>query len=277
MNEIDLLEQQAIDAAINLNWPTAIDLNTKILAKQEYNLGAILRLGFAYLQKNDLPRAKKTYNKALQIQSENTIALENIERIKILETRGTKITIKRDKKFDPNLFLEVPGKTKASTLVNLGQKNVLAQLTIGDEVFPISKKRKAEIRTSSKEYVGSLPDDLSKRIFLFIRGGSEYSCFIKEVSLNKVVVFIREEKKGRKLIRYSSFPKNIQTNMAKVGSADDEPNKPGDDTHEEDADAAGAVSENELERLAENLSPEDKDFYTGSFVRDEDDEENLEE
>lgn len=275
MNDIDLLEQQAIDAAINLNWQTAIDLNTKILAKQEYNLGAILRLGFAYLQKNDLPKAKKTYQRALKIQSENSIALENIERIKVLETKGSKNTIKREKKFDPNLFLEIPGKTKASTLVNLGQKNVLAQLTIGEEVYLISKKRKTEIRNSQKEYIGSLPDDLSKRVFLFIKGESEYTCFIKEVSLNKVVVFIREEKKGRKLQRYSSFPKNIQTNMARVGSAEDE-TKQSDDAHEEDSDSG--LSDNELERLAESLNQEEKtDFYGAAFERDEDDEENLEE
>lgn len=273
MNDIDLLEQQAIDAAINLNWPTAVDLNTKILAKQEYNLGAILRLGFAYLQKNDLPRAKKTYLKALKIQSENNIALENIERIKILEVRGNKSTMKRDKKFDPNLFLEVPGKTKASTLVNLGQKSVLAQLTIGEEVFLISKKRKTEIRNSNKEYIGSLPDDLSKRVYLFIKGDSVYTCFIKEVSLNKVVVFIREESKGKKVQRFSSFPKNIQTNMAKVGSTDEEPAKPGEDAHEEEVEG---LSDNELERLAESLNHEEKEFYT-PFERDEDDEENLEE
>lgn len=276
MNEIDLLEQQAIDAAINLDWAIAVELNTKILAKQEYNLGAILRLGFAYLQKNDLSKAKKTYEKALKIQSENTIALENIERIKILEVKGTKNTIKRDKKFDPNLFLEVPGKTKASTLVNLGQKNVLAQLTIGEEVYLISKKRKAEIRSSNKEYIGSLPDDLSKRLYLFIKGDSEYTCFIKEVSLNKVIVFIREEKKGRKLQRFSSFPKNIQTNMAKMGSADEENAKPGDESHDDDTE--GGLSDNELERLAESLNQEEKtDFYAADFERDEDDEENLEE
>jgi hypothetical protein len=192
--------------------------------------------------------------------------------MKILETRGSKNTIKRDKKFDPNLFLEVPGKTKASTLVNLGQKSVLAQLTIGEEVYLISKKRKSEIRTMHKEYIGSLPDDLSKRIFLFIRGESVYTSFIKEVSLNKVVVFIREESKGRKLQRYSSFPKNIQTNMAKVGSADDEPAKAADDAHEDENDS---LSDNELERLAESLH-EEKEFYT-PFAREEDDEENLEE
>lgn len=274
MNDIDLLEQRAIDAAINLNWTVAIDLNTQILAKQEYNLGAILRLGYAHIRKDELAKAKKAYQRALTIQSENTIALENIDRIKILELRGGKATSKREKKFDPNLFLEVPGKTKASTLVNLGQKNVLAQLTIGEEVYLISKKRKTEIRTQEKEYIGSLPDDLSKRIYLFIKGESEYACFIKEVSLNKVVVFIREEKKGRKLMRYSSFPKNIQTNMAKMGT-EDENAKPGDDAHDDDQEG---LSDNELERLAESLNQEDnKEFYGASFERDEDDEENLEE
>lgn len=271
MNEHELLEQHAIDAAMNLAWKDAVAFNKQILKGDKLNLSAFLRLGFAYLQMNNLSDALKTYQKVLKIQSENQIALDNIERIKILDQKGQKNEIRRAQKFDPNLFLEVPGKTKSSTLVNLGQKNILAKLTIGDEIIIKSKKRKAEIRTTENEYLGSLPDDLSKRLYLFIKGESEYSCYIKEVSLNKVIVFIKELKKGKKLQRYSSFPKNIQSNMARVNETDD----PTKDHHEDGEDEIDHLSESEIDRLAESLVNEDKDYF---FIeRTEEEEENLEE
>lgn len=272
MNDLELLEQQAVDSAINLDWVEAIKINKRILKTNKNNLNAILRLGFAHLQKHDLKDAKRIYKHALKIQSENQIAQENLERIKILEEKGGKKTTQRDRKFDPNLFLEVPGKTRASILVNLGQKNILAQLTVGEEIVIKPKKIKAEIRTKLNEYIGSLPDDLSKRLYLFIKAGSEYSCFIKDVSLNRVVIFIREEKKGKKVAKYSSFPKNIQTNIGRVGHEEDGKGKTDDADDETGSDS---VAENELERLAENLTHEDKDFF--AFEREEEDEENLEE
>ncbi len=207
----------------------------------------------------------------LKIQTENQIALDHLDRITILVNKDSKKIAKREIKFDPSLFLEVSGKTKSVTLINLGQKNILAQLLVGEEIVIKPKKIKAEIRTKNNEYVGSLADDLSKRIFLFTKAGSEYSCFIKEVSLNRVVVFIREDKKGKKVARYTSFPKNIQTNMMNVNS-DDQKAPAADDAEDTTADHG---TENELERLAENLPHEIKDIY--SFPKEEDDEENLEE
>lgn len=272
MNDHDLIEQQAVDAAINLDWETAITINKQIIKRDKTNLGAHLRMGFAYIQLGQLEDAKKIYSHVLKIQTENQIALDHLDRIAILENKDSKKIGKREIRFDPSLFLEVSGKTKSVTLVNLGQKNILAQLLVGEEVIIKPKKIKAEIRTKNNEYIGTLADDLSKRIFLFTKAGSEYSCFIKEVSLNRVVLFIREDKKGKKVMRYTSFPKNIQTNMMNVSSEDQRgPIK------DEDADdtTTDQGNENELERLAENLPTEIKEVY--NFPKEEDDEENLEE
>ncbi len=272
MNDNDLIEQQAVDAAINLDWDTAIAINKQIIKRDKTNLGAYLRLGFAYIQLGQLPEAKKMYHHVLKIQSENQIALDHLDRIAILENKGATKPSQRQIRFDPSLFLEIAGKTKSVALVNLGQKNILAELLVGEEVVIKPKKIKAEIRTKNNEYIGTLADDLSKRIFLFTKAGSEYSCFIKEVSLNRVVVFIREDKKGKKVARYTSFPKNIQTNMMNVGS-DDQRTGAGQDENEDFHGEHG--TENELERLAENLPHEIKDIY--SFTKEEEDEENLEE
>ncbi len=250
MNEIDILEQHAVDAAISSHWKDAISLNKKISKLDKNNLGAQLRLGYAYIQLHLLKDAKTAYKKVLRLQKGNQIAEENLERIKILEVRGAKKPPKKDVKLDPNLFLEFPGKTKSSTLVNLGQKNTLAHLVIGQQVYLKPKRRKIEIRTENNDYIGALPDDLSRRLLLFTKAGSLYTAFIKEVSLSKTVVFIKEEKRGKKVLRYASFPRNIQVDMSKVSAQEGS----GEDDADED------VLESDLEKLAETLSSEEKDL-----------------
>ena len=266
MNELDFLEQQAVDAAIGADWKDAISFNKKIFKMDTNNLAAQLRLGFAYLQLSNYKDAKTAYRKALRIQKGNQIAEENLERIKILEVRGGKKILKKGVKLDPNLFLELPGKTKSSTLVNLGQKNALAHLVIGQQVELKPKKRKIEVRTDTKDYIGALPDDLSKRLLLFTKAGSQYSAFIKEVSLNKIVIFIREDKKGKKVLRYASFPRNIQVDMSKVSHTEG---------HEDEAEEE--VLDGDLEKLAETLSShEEKDLnlmYVDEGRQDDDDQE----
>lgn len=277
------LEQQAIDAAIERRFADAIKLNTAILKEDDHNLGALLRLGFAKLQNGDLAGAKKAYKAVLAQQSENVIAQENLERIDILQQKKgsppspAKV---REDKFNPNLFLEIPGKTKSSVLVNLGQKEVLAHLTIGDQLELKVRRRKLEVRADG-EYVGSLADDLSKRLYVLIKGGSEYSCFIKEISMSRVVVFIREEKKSRRLARFTSFPRNIQSNLSLIERASERVISPEDmelaaERVEDDMEDEEEVAEDELERMAESLGNEDKDeFYELEQESSDDDEENL--
>lgn len=263
MENIEILEQRAINAAINDQWQQAIALNKSIVAIDKTNVDGYLRLGFAYLQINNIKNAKKYYRRALKLQPGSQIAFQNLERIKILDTdtKGLKKDWQKKVVLNPNLFLEIPGKTKSISLVNLGQKDVLARLTIGQEIQIKIKKRKIEIRTKNNEYIGSLPDDLSRRLTIFIKAGSKYSSYIKEVNLNKIVVFIKEDKKGRKVMRYTSFPQFIQANLNEMAqedlkeSVDDEEN-----------------SEIDLYKMAEDLANEDK-FFIPYHNQEEDEEE----
>lgn len=269
MNEIDKIEQRAINAALSLNWQEAILANKKILKMDKDNLGAHLRLGFIYLQTNELKDAKKHYKVSLKIQPNHLLSQDNLEKIKILEQTPIKKREVRELNFNPNLFLEVPGRTKSVLLINPGQKNILAQLTIGEEVYLKPKKRKMEARTKNGEYLGTLPDDLSKRLLLFLKAGSEYSAFIKEDSLNRVVIFIKEDKKGKRVAKYTSFPKNAEGYMSRLTTPQDEEHTDG----EEDE-----LIENDLDKLAEILvhEHEDKEFISYQAAGEED-EENIEE
>lgn len=260
MNELSILEDRSVEAALKSSWKEATEINRQILKLDKNNLAATLRLGFANLQLSNFKEAKKYYQRGLKLQPANTVAKENLDRIKILQSRKTKKGKKIKVLLDPNLFLEVPGKTKSVVLVNLGQKNTLAQLSIGQEVFQKPKKRKVEIRTKNDEYVGSLPDDLSKRLLLFLKADSVYTVFVKEAILNRVVIFMKEEKKGKKVGNYLSFPQNSQSQIREISH-----DKDGDEDSED-------VSQNELEKLAESLTSEDNKEYMSYHETQEDDE-----
>jgi len=217
MEEIDSLETQAIDAAIQANWARAIELNTQILTIDRKNIQALLRIAFSQLQKGEYAQSKKNYHKALRLQPKNSVAHQYLEKIEILEQGTAKPQTKNA--FDPHLFIESFGKTKMTALTNLGQKQTLALLSIGQQMELRIKKRRVEIRTQTDEYVGTLADDISKRLILFIKAKSTYTAYIKEVSFTKVIIFIREDKKGRSVNHHISFPINLQKNIEQIGES----------------------------------------------------------
>jgi tetratricopeptide (TPR) repeat protein len=269
--KIDTLKEQAIEAALKGRWLKAIEFNKKTIAQNSEDLDAYLRLGFSYFQIGDLNNAKKTYVRALKIQPASQIALKNLEKIKILKkkSQATIPSTKENRQFflDPNMFLNSPGKTKVVSLIKLGQINILAKLKIGEKVFLKIKKRRVEIRNKDNEYIGALPDDISKRLILFIKTKAQYSCYIKEVSRKNVDVFIKEEKKGRKLRHYLSFPEDSQDNLKTMLA-----NVEGGETEEEIEGKENASEESplDIEQLAEEI--EEKDFYPETPLEEEDSE-----
>lgn len=263
MKNISELEKQAIDNAINGQWEKAINFNETIIKIDKKNIETYLRLGFAYLQINKTKKAKKCYLKALKLQPNNNLIKKNLERIKILESK--KLTHLKTCSLDPLLFIDIPGKTKTVNLVNCGPKSVLAKLTVGQRVFLVNKKRRVEIRTEDKEYAGCLPDDLSKRLAIFIKNGGLFSVYIKETSLKNTVVLLKEEKKGGKMSKFVTFPTNLNVNLSRLE------NSSGEETNEEDTEEISLL---DLEKLAENLSNEEK--YYLPFDPDEKAEESEE-
>jgi len=262
MQDIDFLEQQAVDAAISLHWKEAITLNKKIAEIDPQNLATYLRLGFAYLQQNDIQSAKKYYNKALKIQPKSSVALENIERIKVLQEKGGGKNKLGVSSISPAQFIEITGKTKTINLVNPGQKNALAKLIVGQKVILCIKRRKLEIRSQSNEYIGTLPDDISRRLISFIKAKSEYATYIKEANLKNVVIFIKEEFKGKSVSNNVSFPINFQKAL-EINNQDTTQN-----TDEEEE------NENEdWEKLIEGHHEEEKETFVGVQSENLDDEE----
>lgn len=273
MDEINTLETHAIDAAIQAQWAAAIELNTKILDLDRKNVQALLRIAFSYLQTGDYEQSKKFYHKALKISPKSSVAHQYLEKIEILEQGNKKPQTKAA--FDPHLFIESFGKTKMTTLTNLGQKQILASLSIGQQMQLKIKKRHVEIRTEQDEYVGTLADDISKRLILFIKAKSTYTAYIKEVSFTKVIIFIREDKKGRTVSHHISFPVNLQKNIEQIGETTQ---NAGSEQHAEESAAEDDedVSVNDWEKMVAEQTEEKEDLL-GIHPEDlEDDEEDEE-
>jgi len=266
MDKITQLEKQAIDAAISANWKDAINLNEEIIDHNKKNIDAYLRLGFALMQNGNFIKAKTYYRKALKLQPGNYVINENLERIKILTSK--KISKTKHPNLDPYLFLEIPGKTKTITLVNCGQKSILARLSIGQPALIIPKKRRIEIRSIDHEYLGCLPDDLSKRMTIFIKAGSSFSCFIKEARLKNITIFLKEEKKGKRVSKYASFPINIQSNLDNLTQGHEEMRE---DLKDDDLEE---LSDNDLEKIAESLNDEKE--YLGFETEEKEEDEGEE-
>jgi len=266
---IEILEKKAIEAAINSFWQEAISLNKKIIKLDKKNLAAILRLAFAYFQTKDFKKAYFFYQKALRIQPNNLVAKKNLEKIKILINKKSKTTIDNQVNLNPDTFLEAIGKTKTVKLVNLGQKNIIANLSIGQEVNLKVKRRKVDVRSKNGDYIGSLPDDLSRRLRLFLKAGSQYQTFIKEASINQVVVFIKELTKGPKVANYISFPEDLSKNIVHIGDKLEDLEL--DD--EEINDETEIENEIDLEKIAETITEEKDPLHLDEKITDDEEEE----
>ncbi|MFZ2024932.1 MAG: tetratricopeptide repeat protein [Microgenomates group bacterium] len=193
----------AIKAALQQDWKTAIELNTEILKTDKKNVDAHNRLGFAYLKSGQIKKAKEIFEKVLTLDKYNQIATKNLQKLLALKKGGLLTANSSD--ISPLLFLEEPGKTKVVDCINAAPMNVLTGLTCGQEVYLKPKKHTIEIRDQHEKYLGALPDDVAFKMIKFITAGNTYSIFVKGISKNCISVFIRELKRGKKLQNQPSF------------------------------------------------------------------------
>jgi tetratricopeptide (TPR) repeat protein len=209
------LEKKAIEAALDSRWTEALKINQEIHALDSHNIPSLLRGGFAAFQLKKFDIAHDLYKKVLKHQPQSIIALEYVEKIAINKESASTHEVKH-LQLDPDLFVELPGKTKAVVINQLGQRNILAKLIVGEKVNLIIRKRHVEVRNENDEYIGILPDDVGVRLIYFIEHESVYSAYIREANLSRISIFIREQSKGKKVERMASFPLDIPGSIARV-------------------------------------------------------------
>jgi len=179
------LTNQAIQTALEGNWNEAINLNKDLIKENPQDIDALNRLALAYTIVGKLKEAKTAYQKVVDIDPLNSIALRNLKKLKeknIKETNPSEYRIN-------NNFLEEPGKTKVIELINTAQPKIIEGLRTGKSLTLTVKRLKIFVEDGD-QYVGVLPDDIAKRLIKFINGGCTYDAFVKSASTHKVSIFI---------------------------------------------------------------------------------------
>lgn len=194
-------KNQAIDIALKGDWVKALEINKILLEENPNDVEALNRIGLAYTVLGKHDKAKKAYQKVLEIDSLNSIALKNIKKF---SKNSKKAVVDIDFRVN-NIFLEETGKTKIVDLINLAQSEVLTTLRTGQSVELIIKRLKVFVTHKDKKYIGVLPDDIGKRLIKFIKGGNKYEAFIRSASHNSTTVFIRELKRALRFKDHPSF------------------------------------------------------------------------
>jgi len=194
-------KNQAIDIALKGDWTKALEINEMLLKEDPNDVEALNRIGLAYTVLGKHDKAKKAYQKVLEIDSLNSIALKNIKKF---SKNSKKAAIDLNFRVN-NIFLEEKGKTKIVELINLAQSEVLITLRTGRSVELTVKRLKVFVTHQDKKYIGVLPDDIGKRLIKFIKGGNKYEAFIRSAGSNSVTVFIRELKRALRFKDHPSF------------------------------------------------------------------------
>lgn len=197
----DNLAQTAINLALECKWDEAVAINNKILKSDNTDIDALNRLAKALYELGDYKKAKLTTQKALKLDRTNKIAIKALERYKHKPRNQSSHSTDSD-------FLEEVGKTKLTTLINLGSEKIYSYLGPGEEVLVITHAHKVSVTTMGKKYIGRITDDLASRLRKLIKGGNKYKALVKSVDKNSVKIFIKETKKSKEFQGIQSFSRD---------------------------------------------------------------------
>lgn len=215
MTNLDLerLKNKAIDEAVNGNYEQAITLNLQILAQNESDVDSLMQLAHAYWQIGNLALAKRYYRKAVLIEPNNGLAKKRLSLLNALNEKQaqTNTSLRRQVTMVAiTNLIEEPGKSKIVKLSNIGKPEHLSLLKIGEQVFLKLRKRRLEIRDLESNFIGCLPDDISKRLIAFIKEKGVYETYVFSIDKNEVKIFIKQIVKPTKFHHISSFKNEEQ-------------------------------------------------------------------
>jgi Tetratricopeptide repeat len=186
------LTEQAIAAATDGDWESAVDLNKRIL-----DLGADSeaenRLAKAYWEMGELAQAREHYQSALALDPTNRIAERNINRLLLLMVDAGKKTVaaQKEDKAPVGIFVEETGKTGFAHLVDLADRRQLAQVNPGDAVELLPDGPRLAARANGNR-IGYVEPRVAARLLKLIAEGNKYTAGVTSLGAEDVRIIIRE-------------------------------------------------------------------------------------
>ena len=196
--------EQAINLARQSRWEEAAEVNERLLQVFPNDAEALNRLGKSLTELGRYPSALDAYERALEADPTNTIAQKNAARLRTLKDEGAAPTPQQ--KYDPALFIEEPGKTAVTTLVNVATPEILAPLAAGDQLSLRASGSIIEACDPREQVVGQLEPKLTLRLLPLLTSGNEYAAAVTAIDDHQVRTIIRETYQHPENAGKVSFP-----------------------------------------------------------------------
>ena len=153
MENLDKLEQIAIEYSLSNNWDKAVETNQQIIEIDKTNIPALNRLGKVYLAQNLKSKAEKIFKSVLKIDPNNKVAKKNI--LEPSEHISNAI--------DTSNLIKEPG-TSAYTNIKISGKSVKAKdLRVG-HTLKVKVHGKISLYDEKDNFVGYLSVDIASKI-----------------------------------------------------------------------------------------------------------------
>jgi len=196
--------EQAINLARQSKWDEAVEVNQRLINVFPTDADALNRLGKALTELGRYPEALDAYERALAADPTNTIAQKNVTRLRTLKEEGGSAPVQQ--KYDPALFIEEPGKTAVTTLVNIAGTDVLAPLAAGDQLSLQISGSIIELRDVREQLIGQLEPKITLRLLPLMNTGNQYAAAVTALDDHQVRVIIRETYQHPENATKVSFP-----------------------------------------------------------------------
>lgn len=183
--------RQSITLAIQGRWQEAIDANKAIIESFPTDINAYNRLGRAYMELGDYSQARVAYEKAIEIDSYNSIAMKNLSRL----SRLGEVVVSPEggvHKIEPQQFIEEVGKAGVVSLLHLAPPQILARMVAGERVNLKIDGSNLLIENDRSEYLGQVGSKQGQRLVKLMEGGNQYTGAIVSAAEEAVKVIIRE-------------------------------------------------------------------------------------
>ncbi len=197
--------KQAIALAMQGRWREAVAANMILLESFPNDVDICHRLGRAYMELGEYSQAREAYEKAVELDSYNTIAIKNLNRLShlgdIVVSSGGGF-----QKVEPQQFIEEVGKAGVVSLWHLAPAEVLAKTVAGDKLDLKIEGPSLVVENSLGEYLGQVEPKHGQRLIKLMEGGNEYTATIISSTVEAVKAIIREVYQDPSQAERLSFP-----------------------------------------------------------------------
>jgi hypothetical protein len=197
------LTTEAIALAMEGRWEEAVTANREIIAVYPTDVDACNRLGRALMELGQYDEAKESYRRTLELESSNSIAKRNLERLSHLKEAPAS---KEHHKVAPHLFVEEIGRAGVVKLIQLAPKEILARMVAGAAVNLRTNGQTLLVESQSGEYLGQVELKHAYRLLRLMAGGNKYEAAITNLDEGGVKVIIREIFQHPSQVGRLSFP-----------------------------------------------------------------------